>query len=155
MWAAVRRRSPLPRCTREEQPPTHTTAHRPRPPGFPYTLGSPLRIPNIKNVGKDLAPEELRICPEFAGGPARPAKNCDFTCQNAKILEKIARCARHGDDRRPRNQDFAMEAENSRPSCQNDALNTDFLSRVMELPHLFPPLGPNRFFGSKRPILAQ
>ena len=28
-----------------------------------YTLGPPLRIPNIKNIGRDLAPEELRICP--------------------------------------------------------------------------------------------
>ena len=28
-----------------------------------YTLGPPLRIPDIKNMGRDLAPEELRICP--------------------------------------------------------------------------------------------
>ena len=28
-----------------------------------YTLDSPLRIPIIKNMGRDLAPEELRICP--------------------------------------------------------------------------------------------
>ena len=45
-------------------------------------------MPDIKNLGKDLAPEELRICPEFTGGPAREAKKCDFRCQNAKILEK-------------------------------------------------------------------
>ena len=30
---------------------------------FGYTLGSPLRIPNVKNMGRDLAPKELRICP--------------------------------------------------------------------------------------------
>ena len=35
-----------------------------------YTLGPPLRILHVKNVGKDLAPEELRICPLQAGGPA-------------------------------------------------------------------------------------
>ena len=34
-----------------------------------YTLGPPLRILHVKNVGKDLAPEELRICPLLAGGP--------------------------------------------------------------------------------------
>ena len=28
-----------------------------------YTLGSPLRIPDVKNLGRDLAPEGLRICP--------------------------------------------------------------------------------------------
>eukprot|EP00966_Prymnesium_polylepis_P198575 4602172-Prymnesium_polylepis.1 len=28
-----------------------------------YTPGAPLRIPNIKNIGKNLALEELRICP--------------------------------------------------------------------------------------------
>ena len=28
-----------------------------------YTLGPALRIPNVKNMGKDLALEELRICP--------------------------------------------------------------------------------------------
>eukprot|EP00966_Prymnesium_polylepis_P135584 3134319-Prymnesium_polylepis.1 len=28
-----------------------------------YTPGAPLRIPNIQNMGKDLALEELRICP--------------------------------------------------------------------------------------------
>ena len=28
-----------------------------------YTFGLALRTPNVKNVGKDLAPEALRICP--------------------------------------------------------------------------------------------
>ena len=28
-----------------------------------YTLGPPLRILHIKNMGMDLAPERLRICP--------------------------------------------------------------------------------------------
>ena len=43
-----------------------------------YTLGPALRIPDIKNLGKELAPEELRICPEFTGGPAREAKKMRF-----------------------------------------------------------------------------
>ena len=30
-----------------------------------YTLGPTLRIPDIKNMGRDLALEELRICPGF------------------------------------------------------------------------------------------
>ena len=30
-----------------------------------YTLGPALRIPDIKNMGRDLALEELRICPGF------------------------------------------------------------------------------------------
>ena len=36
-----------------------------------YTLGPALRIPHVKNMGKDLALEELRICPWHA----RRAKN--------------------------------------------------------------------------------
>ena len=49
--------------------------HPPAPPKFTreemslYTLGPALRIPDIKNMGKDLAPEELRICPRLMGGP--------------------------------------------------------------------------------------
>ena len=34
-----------------------------RYPILEYTLGPPLRIPDVKNVGRDLALEELRICP--------------------------------------------------------------------------------------------
>ena len=34
-----------------------------------YTLGPPLRIADIKNMGKDFAPEDLRICPWPSHGP--------------------------------------------------------------------------------------
>ena len=41
-----------------------------------YTLGPALRIPNIKNMGKNLAPEELRIspriCPAYCAAPSVP-----------------------------------------------------------------------------------
>ena len=33
------------------------------PPLRQYTLDSALRILHVKNMGRDLAPEELRICP--------------------------------------------------------------------------------------------
>ena len=32
-----------------------------------YTFGPPLRTPNVKNLGKDLAPEQLRTCPWIVG----------------------------------------------------------------------------------------
>ena len=40
-----------------------------------YTLGPALRIPDVKNMGKDLAPEELRISPSEAltATPEEPA----------------------------------------------------------------------------------
>ena len=46
-----------------------------------YTLGPPLRIPDIKNVGKDLAPEELRISHDCPMGHGRPEQILDFQVQ--------------------------------------------------------------------------
>ena len=65
---------------------------------FDYTLGPALRIADIKNMGKDLAPEELRICPEFAGGPARPAIFFDFRGAKTRKSLKKSRAARAKDD---------------------------------------------------------
>ena len=49
-----------------------------------YTFGPPLRIPDIKNVGKDLAPEELRISHDCPMGHGRPEKILDFQVQKSQ-----------------------------------------------------------------------
>ena len=41
--------------------------------------------------------------------PCRPAIFLDFRCQNIKILEKIARCARQDHTKPDQNQDLAFE----------------------------------------------
>ena len=47
----------------------------------PYTLGPALRILHVKNVGKDLAPEELRISHDCPMGHGGPEKILDFQVQ--------------------------------------------------------------------------
>ena len=65
-----------------------------------YTFGPPLRIANIKNMGKDLAPEKLRICPcdrpMATMGHRNQRKIWIFRCINVKILKK-SRAARAKD----------------------------------------------------------
>ena len=41
----------------------------------------------------------------------KTAKVSNFRCQNVKILEKIARCARHGKTSDRKNQEFATDSE--------------------------------------------
>jgi hypothetical protein len=74
---------------------------------YVYTLDSPLRIPDVKNMGKDFAPEELRISHDCPMGHEHQRKFWIFRCKNVKILEK-SRAARAKDDRFDhRYRDFA------------------------------------------------
>ena len=97
---------------------------------FHYTLGPAIRIPYYKNMGKDLAPEELRICPLLAGGPAGQQNFAILDANTQKSFKKIARCARQG--RHAERQfrpplttwpTWGVTAGKLRPR-QNDALNT-------------------------------
>ena len=61
-----------------------------------YTLGPALRMADIKNMGRDLALEELRMSHDCPVGHGDQSKFWIFRCKNVKILEKIARCAFQG-----------------------------------------------------------
>ena len=56
--------------------------------GALYTLGPALRIPDIKNMGRDLALEELRISHDCPVGHGDQSKFWIFRCKNVKILDK-------------------------------------------------------------------
>ena len=88
-----------------------------------YTLGPALRIADIKNMGRDLAWEELRICPWLAHEPWGPERILDFLLHKHQNPRKnraktsksskrwrAARAKTHRFDHRYR--DFANDAKN-------------------------------------------
>ena len=50
----------------------------------------------LRTLAEICAPERLRTCPWVARRPRRPEESWGFRRHGAKILEKIARCARPG-----------------------------------------------------------
>ena len=91
-----------------------------------YTLGSPIRIPNYKNLGVDLAPEELRICPWAVG----TRKKSGFSPAIMSKSLKKSRCARPDDQLHDRYRDFAMCDEKSEDPAKMTHSISDFLRRL-------------------------
>ena len=90
------------------------------------TLGSPIRIPNYKNLGVDLAPEELRICPWAVG----TRKFSGFSGAITSKSLKKSRCARPDDQLHDRYRDFAIcDEKNEDPAKMTHSIS-DFLRRL-------------------------
>ena len=102
---APQKYEPTPKCSTASPVSPLTRSSARRPPGeASEARRGPLRTPNIKNLGKDSAPEELKTCPWVVG----TRKFSGFSgAMTPKSLKK-SRCARQDDQRHlHRYRDFA------------------------------------------------
>ena len=100
--------------------------------GCDYTLGPPLRIPNIKNMGRDLAPKRLRICPGLMER-RRPEEILAVLCPKptlkSEIPEKFGRCAPKDTQVDHKNRDFLLESRENEDHAKMMHSISDLLSR--------------------------